>query len=142
MAARILLLFVATALFGAEDSWDKVRELKTGTELRITKKDGKAPLLATMDEADAERIVVVIKREQVAIPKAEIDRLEFRPAGRGQTRVTRESKMDNDALNKDVRQAKPGDRPAVPGGTSSGGLTFGGKPEFQMIYRRSAGAPK
>lgn len=132
----------AHAVFGADDPWDKVRELKTGTELRITKKGGKAPLLATMDEANSERIVVVVKNEQVAIAKDEIDRLEFRPAGGSRAKVTKESKMDNDAANKDIRQAKPGDRVAVPGGSAGGGLTFGGKADFQVLYRRGVGVPK
>jgi hypothetical protein len=140
---RILLVILPVlSLSAAGDPWDKVREVKSGTELRIFKKGGKPPVLATMDEANDERIVVVIKNEQTALPKDEIDRIDFRPPGGGKARVTKESKIDNDAVNKDIRQAKPGDRPSGPSGSSGGGLSFGGKPDFQLLYRRQAGAPK
>ena len=33
-----------------------------------------------MDEANDERLVVVIKNEEQAIPKDDIDRIDFRPA--------------------------------------------------------------
>jgi hypothetical protein len=140
---RILLVILPVfSLLAAGDPWDKVRELKTGTELRIFKKGGKPPVLATMDEANEERIVVVIKNEQTALPKDEIDRIDFRPAGGSKPRVTKESKIDNDATNKDIRQSKPGDRPSGPSGSSGSSLSFGGKPDFQVLYRRQIGASK
>jgi len=48
-----------------EKSWDKLKELKSGTELRIYKKG--VPILAVMDEATDDRLLVVVKNEQVVI---------------------------------------------------------------------------
>src|SRR5690242_3793103 len=125
--AATLFLFSSVCLAAASDSWDKVKELKTGTELRIVRKNAKAPVLASMDEANEERLVVVVKKEQIAIPKAEIDRIEARPVGKSQRKVTKDSKFDNDTVPKDLRPAKPGDRAPGPSGSSGGGLTFGAK---------------
>jgi len=68
---RILIPFlIAMSVPGAEDGWAKVRQLKSGAELRIFKKNAKQPLLAKMDEANDENLIVVLKNEQVAIPEA------------------------------------------------------------------------
>ena len=75
----ILALTAALTLVAADDPWQKVQELKSGTELRIQKKGAAQPVLAQMDEANEERIVVVVKNEQVAIAKDQIDRIDFRP---------------------------------------------------------------
>ena len=40
MRCWIALIAAAVALFGVEDPWAKVRELKSGTELRIIKRVG------------------------------------------------------------------------------------------------------
>ena len=87
---RVLLLTLVTlTAFAAENSWDKVRELKTGTELRIIKKGARQPLIGTMDEANDERLIVVIKNEEIAIQKDDIDRIDFRPATK--SRVAKET---------------------------------------------------
>jgi hypothetical protein len=39
----LLTMVAALALNGAEDHWDKVRELKSGTELRIQKRNAAQP---------------------------------------------------------------------------------------------------
>ena len=75
-----LLVFTAILTCGADDPWAKVKDLKTGTELRVYKKGASQPLLVKMDELTDENLVVVNKNAQVAIAKDQIDRVDFRPA--------------------------------------------------------------
>ena len=60
---RKLALFLGTALlaFGADDPWAKLKELKTGAELRIHKKGAAHPLLVKMDELTGDNLVVIDK---------------------------------------------------------------------------------
>jgi hypothetical protein len=53
-----------------------VKELKSRAELRIYKKGAREPINATFDDATDDRLIVVVKNEQVAIPKEDIDRLD------------------------------------------------------------------
>jgi hypothetical protein len=126
---------------GAEDPWMKVRAIKSGSELRILKREAKQPLLATFDEATDERIVVVVKNEQVSIPKEDIDRLDARPkTGRP---VTRESKVTTSAPgNPAPTDQRPGGGPPGPSQSVSSGVSFGSKPDFETVYRRLPAAPK
>src|SRR6059036_1212273 len=88
----IAMLFLATmTAAAAEDGWAKVRRLKSGTELRIYKKGATQPLVGKMDEATDENLIAVVKNEQIAIPKNQIDRIDSRPLQTG-SRVTKESK--------------------------------------------------
>src|SRR5215831_12056608 len=77
---RLLVLFLTTmAAWAADESWAKVRELKTGTEIRVFKHGSMQPVLGTMDEATDDHLVVVVKNEQTAIQREQIDRVDFRP---------------------------------------------------------------
>src|SRR4029077_12732128 len=88
---RVLCFALATlTVFAADNAWDKVRELKTGTELRILKKGSKQAVLGIMDEANDERIIGVIKNQELAIQKDDIDRIDFRPATK--SRVSKETR--------------------------------------------------
>src|ERR1700685_4068286 len=92
MIPRLLWFAFATlTLFAADNPWDKVREIKTGTELRILKKGSRQPVLGIMDEANDERIVVVIKNEELAIQKDDIDRIDARPATK--SRINKETRV-------------------------------------------------
>src|ERR1035438_267372 len=88
---RKLALFLVTALlaFGADDPWAKVKELKTGAELRVYKKGATQPLLVKLDELTDENLVVIDKNRQTAIAREQIDRVDYRPSGK--SRVTKES---------------------------------------------------
>jgi len=136
------LLFAAGALtvFAADNPWDKVRELKSGTELRIIKKGGKPPLLATMDEATADRLLVVVKNEQVAIDKDDIDRLDYRPVKSG--RFTKETKTTTtDTTGQTPVGPTPQGTRGGPGSSTSTNFGISSKPDFETIYRRTT-APK
>ena len=134
----IVLLSVAAA-FAANDAWTKVKELKSGTEIRIYKHGTLKPIEGKLDEARDLDLVVVLKNEEVAVPKEAIDRLDYRPSKPG-GRITSESKTKTD---------NPGAKPpagmahgaAVPDTSYSSGLTIGSKPDFETIYRRAPTAP-
>ena len=123
---------------GAEDSWSKVRELKSGVEIRIFKKGSSQPILAKADEATDDKLMAVVKNEQVAIPKIDIDRVDARPAQTSR-RISKETRESNTEPNKEAISTAHPRVPDVPGSTSSTNFSIGGKSDFETIYRRSSG---
>ena len=136
--SRLLLFFFAAMLAFAADPWAKVKDLKSGTELRIYKVGGKQPILAKMDELTDESLVVVVKNEQTAIAKEAIDRIDYRPPQTG-GRVTRESRSTTDLPEPVGPRPTPG--ASVPGNNSTSSVSMGSKPEFETIYRRTSAPP-
>jgi hypothetical protein len=141
-ALRSTLLIVPAVLaFAADDPWAKVRELRSGTEVRIFRRAAKQPTLAKFDEVTTDNLVVVIKNEQTAIPKDDIDRLDARPSTgsrvKPESKVTSKSPGDPDATRSGPPSAYPGSSTS-----SSTSLNIGGKPDFETIYRRSPAPPK
>ena len=134
MIRTLLASLLALSLWGADDGWKKVRDLKTGTELRIVKAGERQPLVAQFADANDENLIVILKNEQVAIPKEKIDRIDFRPPQTG-SRVKAETKTQTDTTAE--RRGRPNES-RVPGSSTSGGLSFGGKPGFETVYRRTA----
>jgi hypothetical protein len=134
MFRGLLLLLGAVAAFAADDQWAKVKELKSGTEIRIYKRGVSSPLVGKMDEARDDSLTVVLKNEQVTIEKDQIERLDYRPLKPG-GRVVTESKTKTE--NPDSKPPIGMSRgPAVPGTSSSTSLSIGSKPDFENIYRR------
>jgi hypothetical protein len=137
MVRSLLFLLSAAALFAADDPWTKVKELKSGTEIRIVKKGAAKPIEGKFDEAQDDKIIVVLKNEQVAIAKDDIDRLDSRQKG---SRMTRnEGAKDTPADTTPPVGMDHG--PSVPGKSYNSGVSFGSKPDYETIYRRPAGAP-
>jgi uncharacterized sporulation protein YeaH/YhbH (DUF444 family) len=140
MSRIATFLFTAVLLLGADDSWKKVQDLKSHSELRIYKKGTREALNATLDEANEDRIVVVVKNKQVAIPKEDIDRIDARPG-----KTPRKVNVDSTTKETDP-DLTPHPNPAipVPGTSSSSTVSVGGdgRPGFETIYRRVEGAPK
>ena len=133
------ILLAAVTTVAADDGWAKVMQLKSGTELRILQKGARQPVLARMDEANDERIVVVVKNEQTAIAKDQIDRLDRRPEQKG-SRVRTESKVTTEQPG--ARADLPMPKSGSPQGTStSSGMTIVGKPDFETIYGRRPALP-
>jgi hypothetical protein len=135
-----MLVLCSVVAIGASDPWAKVREIKSGTELRIYKKGVKQPVLARMDDALEDKIIVALKDEQTAIAKEDIDRVDARPSDKGK-RVVAETKT---AATNPNHSASPRDNiggSSMPGTSSSSGLTLGGKPDFQTVYRRLPAPP-
>jgi hypothetical protein len=46
--------------------------------------------MATLDEVTEDRIPIVVKNEQMSVPKDDIDRLDARPAGKTPSKVVKE----------------------------------------------------
>lgn len=138
-----LLAALASALFAATpDPWAAVVKLKSGAEIRVWKKGSMQPALGKFDEANDERLVLVVKNEEIAIPKEQIDRLDVRPTQQG-SRVKVAGKNTSDDPQKAHEPSGAGmhSEPVV-GTSSSSGVTIGGKPDFETVYRRPLGVPK
>jgi hypothetical protein len=137
-----ILLFVLTVILAlaADDPWAKVKDLKSGTELRVYKKGAPQPLLVKMDEVTDENLVVVNKNAQIAVPKDQIDRVDFRPVKPRMTKETRTTVSNGGEAT--APAPGPYQSPGGPTTTTSTGVSFGSKPDFETIYRRPAGAPK
>jgi hypothetical protein len=132
-------MLAAAVLLGADSSWTRVKELKSHAELRIYKKGAREPINATFDDANDDHLIVVVKNEQVAIPKEDIDRLDARPAATPRkVNVQKTEKItDPDPV------PNPRSGPPAPGESSSSNVSFGGsKPDFETIYRRAAASAK
>ena len=140
----ILFLCTALAAFGADDPWAKLKELKTGTELRVYKKGAAQPLLVKMDELTDDNLVVIDKNAQAAISRDLIDRVDYRPSGK--SRVIKETNTKvNDGVG-DPKAVIPGprqqDNPG-PSTSTTSNVSIGSKPDFETVYRRpTGGAPK
>jgi hypothetical protein len=64
----------------AADEWTRVKAIRSGVELKIFKTGAKQPLEAKMDEATDEALLVATKKEQLSIPREQIERIDARPA--------------------------------------------------------------
>jgi hypothetical protein len=140
---RRLPLFLCTALiaFAVDDPWAKLKELKTGTELRVYKKGAAMPLLVKMDELTDDNLVVIIKNEQTAIARDQLDRVDARPSGKSRVTTHSTTKV-NDGVG-DPKAVIPSPNPGAPGPSTStsSGLSIGSKPDFETVYKRPTGAP-
>jgi len=141
MYKLLLILCAAAVAFGADDPWGKVKDLSIGTELRVYKVGAKQPVLVKFSDLSDDALIVTTKNEETAIPKDEIDRVDYRPATKG-GRTSRETRTTTDVPDTGPVGPRPG--PHGAGGSSSSSsssLNMGGKPDFETIYRRSSVAP-
>lgn len=139
--ALVALCLAVAPLWGADDAWIKVQELKHGTEIRIYRKGVREPVVAKFDEANGERVLIVGKNSQSAVSKDDIERLDARPAAvpgvKKSTTVSTAKTVDPD-----YTPHPPGGVP-VPSTSYGSNTTFGGsKPDFETVYRRVAALPK
>jgi hypothetical protein len=142
MSRLAILLLAAATAFAADDPWAKVKELKSGTEIRVLKKGSMQPVLGKIDEANDESLILVVKNEQIAIPKIQIDRLDYRPPQPG-GRIVKESKTKvEDANTAQEPRAGMNGTGVGPGYSTSTVFSPQGKPDFESIYRRPSPAPK
>ena len=129
----ILSVLAFASLLAATDPWAKVRDLKTGGEVRVYKTGVKQAVSGIFDEATEENLILVIKNEQKAIPKADIDRIDYR--AKSGSKVTKETRT----VTKEPDTAAPRlpGMPAPGASTSTGSsVSFGGKGDFETVYRR------
>lgn len=133
-----LTLLITLAAVAATDTWPKVRDLPGGTELRIYKKDARQPVEAKLADATDDSLIVVVKKQEIVIPKDQIDRIDYRPQKGSRVTTSSTSKVDDPNTQAPIgpdRDAK------VPGTSSSSNVSFGGKPDFETIYRRTPSLP-
>ncbi|MDR3703095.1 MAG: hypothetical protein P4L56_25850 [Candidatus Sulfopaludibacter sp.] len=140
MLRIFFFLLAAAALFAADDAWTKVQALRSGTEIRVLKKGSTQALTGKFDEANAERLLLVIKNQQIAIPKDQVDRLDYRPTG-SRVSVTGKTVQEDPSAAREPR-AGMGHEPEGGSTTTSTNVNVGSKPDFEMLYRRQTGAPK
>ncbi len=143
MLPQVLCLLLT---FADDDPWNKVRAAKSGAEMRMYKKDAQPPIQAKFDEATADSLIVVVKDAQVAIPKDEIERIDYRPPPTN-SRVTRETKTTKgvyhsaaDSQGQPMAKGKTAP-PAAATSSSSRAVSIAGKPGFELLYR-AKGASK
>src|SRR5579872_1995507 len=128
MARLAVFLLAVAAAWAADDPWNKVKELKTGTEIRVLKKGSLTPVLGTFDEASDENLILVVKKEQIAIQKDLIDRLDYRPS---QPRVVKQTTTKvEDAGTAQEPKAGMNASPAGPGYSSTTSVNIQGKADF------------
>jgi hypothetical protein len=132
-------ILVAALLLGADSSWTRVKDLKGRSELRVYKKGAREPINATFEDANDDRIIVVVRNEEVAIPKADIDRIDARPM-----KAPRKLTVDSTTKQTDPDPVPhPNPTAPVPGASSSSTISVGdSRPNFETIYRRPEGAAK
>ncbi len=143
MLRTLLVLCCAATVFGADDPWTKVRDLKSGTEIRVYRRGSVEPVLARMDEATDERLLIVVKNEQIAILRDQVDRIDYRPSQKT-ARTVKETKTTTSLPGADAPSPGPQSPPITTTSTTTGtSVTFtGSKPDFQTLYRRPPPAPK
>jgi len=129
---------------GADDAWAKLRDVKSGAELRVYKIGVAQPLLVKMGELTDENLVILEKNKQTAIARDQIDKVEAR-AGAVKRTVNKETKTTDNS--NDPRNVIPGptQQLGVKGAntSTSSSTTFSTeKPAFEVVYRRATGAPK
>jgi len=136
---RLLFVFMAAAAaFAADDPWVRVKDLKSGTELRIYKRGTAQPILAKSDDVTDDNLIVVVRNEEIAIARDVVDRIDYRP-NKG-SRVTSETKSGQ--TDPDPVPAPLGRESAVPGTSSSTSLSVGSKPGFELLYKRPTAPSK
>ncbi len=134
MPVRTLILFTLAAigLLAADTSWNNVQSLPGKSEIRIYQKGAKDPVSAVFADANAERIIVVMKNKQVAIAKDDIDRIDARPVSTGPKKP---SVTTTETTHEPDYSPEPPGKTALPSTSSSSSISFG-KPEFKTVYRR------
>jgi hypothetical protein len=130
MTRALACFFAALALAAADDPWAAVQAIRSGAELRIYKRGVAEPVLAAMDELREQSLFVVVKNAQVAIPRDQIERIDARPPQTA-PRVTREERTKTET-GRDGKQNT----------SVSSGLSFGSKPGFETVYRRTTARSK
>jgi hypothetical protein len=141
MRKMLFSLCLALALFGADDPWAKVKELKSGTELRVYKKGSAQPLNVKLGDLTDENLIVINKNEESAIARDAIDRIDARPNVK--PRLTTESKTSTTNTTGDPKAIIPSPTPHSGAATTetSGNVAVGSRGDFEMVYRRPTGGP-
>ena len=123
MRRALFLLLAGMLAAGADDAWTKVAKLKGGVEIRVFKRGSLQPLLAKMGEANESQLVVIVKNEQTAIAREEIDRIDYRPDQPGGRLVKETTTTPSTVADPNTNK-------------TTSGVIVRSKPDFETIYRR------
>lgn len=131
LATILVSAMLSTA---ADDPWAKVKDLKSGTAIRVVRTGEKSAVEAEFLDLTDERLILAIKKTQTSILREEIDRIEARAS---QKSYQRDSKVTNTDPNQQLARPTPG-RPVTPPLQSSGsGVTFT-RPGYELVYHKTA----
>ena len=139
MRSALFFFISAATIFAAEDAWNKVSKLKSGAEVRIFKRGTTQPLLGKLDEVTDDNVVVVLKSEQVAVPKDQIERIDYRPAHTG-GKIVKDTKTTVSGPDANAA-SRPQEGPGTQSTSTSTNLNFRSKPDFETVYRRTPAEP-
>ena len=114
-----LALLAVSFAFGADggDPWGKVKNLKTGSDLRIYKTGITEPITAKFADVTERKLLVIIKNTETAINKAEIDHVDYQPPA-GKPVTTKTYTADGDSAGMSVSRS-------------------GGRDGWQTVYQRT-----
>ena len=139
---QLLLLSIVTVCSAQEtprtaaqrdDPWVKVHNIKSGTELRIARKASRQPILAVFEDLNDDALIVATKKGEIGIPKDQIERIDARPVGGSRVNKETRTSTTDDALGPPTQRSSPG-----PASSSSSSVSFGGKPDFETVYRATS----
>jgi hypothetical protein len=143
MKRLLLVLAAGLVAVGADDPWAKVKDLKSGSELKLWKKGTSQPIDAIYDDLGEEKLLVVVKNEQMSIPREGIDRIDAR-ASTKKDKPKVESTVQRDINNPSPVAAPPRDQKSrsIPGDTTSASTSVSwSKSNFETVYRRMPAPP-
>ncbi|MEO8592938.1 MAG: hypothetical protein ABI759_06440 [Candidatus Solibacter sp.] len=132
MLRGILFLIPGLALLAADtpDPWKNVRDLKTGHEVRIITAGAARPIMAQFAELTDDYLVIIVKHEQVALPRDKVSRIDSRPQKGSVSTQTKVSGV-NETYSRSQPNASRG-----PSTSTSTGVAIGDRSEFETIYHR------
>ncbi|HWQ52155.1 MAG TPA: hypothetical protein VN442_00630 [Bryobacteraceae bacterium] len=131
MWKAVLAFLTAAAAWGGADPWAKVQELKRGTEVRIYQTGQKRPITGKFDALSPESLIVVLKNEQLAIPRGKIERIDRRSSGSD----VRTETMRHVGTRESVSTGRDRGTTLPPQSTSTG-VRITPRPGFETVYQR------
>ncbi|HEY3836875.1 MAG TPA: hypothetical protein VGL72_09905 [Bryobacteraceae bacterium] len=117
MRAILFLLAAAAFTFGADvkndDPWAKVKDLKSGSDIRVYKVGVAQPVVAKSGDVTEDRVIVIIKNEETGIRKKDIDHIDYHPPGnkptKSQTRTqTHDASGSSDSYSSNLSWGRDG----------------------------------
>ncbi|MCU1262086.1 MAG: hypothetical protein JWO80_4971 [Bryobacterales bacterium] len=139
MKRTLLLLSIAAWAAAADDPWAKVRDIKSGSEIRVYKKGSKQPIIGKFDQATEDSVVVMLKKEDTSIVREDVDRIDSRPDQKG-SRVTTNSTTKTDDGSPKLPPLGPHRNDERPETSTSSGLSVNSRPGFETVYTRPVSA--
>ncbi len=150
MNLRLLLVpLLLTLPAFAGDDWEKVKDLPSGSDLKIYQHGASQPKLAKFADATPSSLIVIVKNEQVAIPKDGIDQIDARPPAK---KGVKKGKLVQETHALDPAQpstdagphgptAGPQQTPGSGNYSSSASYALGDNRDYSTVYRRTSGVP-